>query len=115
MRALAPSEVIRIGPDGALSGELFERCLDDLLHRTMREDGGVLFVLRNEGPTVLLSESAVTEAATALYHDNMKHRALLLRRAGPPRGDRSEHRQGYAWCCRGTRAASCATSTCHRG
>ncbi len=70
VRALAPSEVIRIGADGALSGELFERCLDDLLHRTISDDGGVLFILRNELPTLMLHDRAIGEAAAALYHDD---------------------------------------------
>jgi hypothetical protein len=49
---------------------LFERCLDDLLHRTISGDGGMLFILRNELPTVMLHDSAIRQAAAALYHDD---------------------------------------------
>jgi pimeloyl-ACP methyl ester carboxylesterase len=70
VNALAPSELIRIGADGSLLGELFERCLDDLLHRTITGEGGMLFILRNELPTVMLHDSAIREAAASLYHDD---------------------------------------------
>jgi hypothetical protein len=70
VRPLEPHEVIAIEGDGALPGELFERCLDDLLYRASSGDNGILFVLRNEVPTALQHPSAVREAAAALYHDD---------------------------------------------
>jgi hypothetical protein len=71
VRPLEPAEVVSIGTDGALPGELFERCLDDLLVRLDRpEEPGVLFVLRNEVPPILLPDEAVRESAAALYHDD---------------------------------------------
>lgn len=71
VRPLSPTELIAIEQDGALPGELFERCLDDLLVRVSRDEGGVLFVLRNEIPTVFLPPQAVRETAAALYHDDL--------------------------------------------
>ena len=66
---LSPSEVIAIDRDGALPTALFERCLDDLMAR-VRDDGGVLFILRNEVPTFLLPPFVAREVAAALYHDD---------------------------------------------
>jgi hypothetical protein len=73
VRPLAPSELITIGPDGALGEEVFERCLDDLLHRTAIDSRGegFLFLLRNEVPALLLPPTAVREGAAALYHDDL--------------------------------------------
>jgi pimeloyl-ACP methyl ester carboxylesterase len=70
LQPLSPTELIGIQQDGALPGELFERCLDDLLHRTCLQKDGILFILRNEVPTVFLPPSAVRETAAALYHDD---------------------------------------------
>lgn len=70
VRPLSAAELIAIEHEGALSGELFERCLDDLLHRITQGDG-TLFVLRNEMPTVFLPPQAVRETAAALYHDDL--------------------------------------------
>ncbi len=72
VRPLSPAEVIAIESEGALPGALFERCLDDLLSRITGEDrDGVLFILRNEVPTVLLPPQATRETAAALYHDDL--------------------------------------------
>lgn len=71
VRPLSPTELIAIEQDGALPGELFERCLDDLLYRVSQDKGGVLFVLRNEVPTAFLPPQAVRETAAALYHDDL--------------------------------------------
>jgi pimeloyl-ACP methyl ester carboxylesterase len=70
VRRLSPAEWVKIEQDGALYGEIFERCLDDLLHRIWKEKDGVLFVLRNEVPTVLLPPEAIRETAAGLYHDD---------------------------------------------
>lgn len=73
MRRLAANELLSIGSDGALPGANFERCLDDLLVRAASvspTDDGVLFVLRNEMPTMLLHDSLIRERAAALYHDD---------------------------------------------
>lgn len=70
---LAAAELLAIGPDGALPGGIFERCLDDLLDRvksTHEKDEGVLLMLRNEIPTLLLHDSLIRERAAALYHDD---------------------------------------------
>ncbi len=72
VRPLTPSEMVAIGSEGELSEEIFERCLDDLLYRTWQEKEGVLFVLRNEVPTVMLPPGAVRETAAALYHDDLR-------------------------------------------
>jgi hypothetical protein len=71
-RASAPArlsvdELLAIDNSGALSPEPFERCLDDLVAR----DDGLLFVLSNEIPTVLLTPTATREQAAALYHDDL--------------------------------------------
>ncbi len=68
---LSTAELIEIEHEGALSGELFERCLDDLVHRISEKKDGALFVLRNEVPTVFRPPQAVREAAAALYHDDL--------------------------------------------
>lgn len=70
VRPLTPAEAVAIQNDGALTGELFERSLDDLLYRVAAGEDGVLFVLRNEMPTVMLPPSAIREVAAALYHDD---------------------------------------------
>lgn len=72
---LAPSELLSISRDGALPGATFERCLDDLLARVKAQapgEEGVLFMLRNEIPTVLLPDELIRERAAALYHDDVK-------------------------------------------
>jgi hypothetical protein len=68
---LTAAELVAIGRDGALPGPLFERCLDDLVFRNMTEAKGVLFILRNELPSVLLDDIAVRETGSALYHDDL--------------------------------------------
>jgi hypothetical protein len=71
VRPLTSEEVVSIGDDGALPADLFTRCLDDLLWRVATADGnGVLFVLRNEVPTVMMSNGAVREKAAAMFHDD---------------------------------------------
>lgn len=64
IRRLTPSELLSIGSSGALSPELFERCMDDLV---TREDG-VLFVLANEIPDVLQDPTTLEQRGAALYH-----------------------------------------------
>lgn len=74
LRRLLPAEEIAINREGALPGALFERCLEDLLDRVDSEEEqeeGVLFILRNEVPPVLLHPSVVREKAAALYHDDL--------------------------------------------
>jgi pimeloyl-ACP methyl ester carboxylesterase len=71
VRRLSPAEVVKIGDQGALPGELFERCLDDLLCRVSGPEKGVLFILRNEVPTVMLPPAAIRESAAAHYHDDL--------------------------------------------
>jgi hypothetical protein len=74
LHRLTAAEFLAIGRDGALPGEIFERCLDDVLARvesTAEEDEGVLFMLRNEVPTLLLHDSLIRERAAALYHDDI--------------------------------------------
>lgn len=71
---LTPSELLAIDHDGALPGATFERCLEDLLARTAskdNEDDGILFMLRNEIPTVLLHDALIRERAASLYHDDV--------------------------------------------
>jgi hypothetical protein len=72
---LAGAELLAIGRDGALPGASFERCLDDLLARAAAPPGsndeGVLFMLRNDIPTLLLHDALIRERAAALYHDDV--------------------------------------------
>ena len=73
VRRLGAPEMLAIPSTGALAGELFERCLDDLLARLADPKGegdSVLFILRNEMPTMLLHDAAVRERAAAMYHDD---------------------------------------------
>jgi hypothetical protein len=73
LEPLSASERLAIKQDGALPGGLFERCLDDLLARQGDNglSGGLLFVLRNEVPTMLLDEPGIYENATMLNHDDV--------------------------------------------
>jgi hypothetical protein len=64
IRRLTPSELLSIGGSGALSPELFERCMDDLV---AREDG-ILLVLANEIPDVLQDSTTLEQRGAALYH-----------------------------------------------
>lgn len=64
---LSVSERLEVEADGALPGRLFQRSLDDLLARTAAKDG-LLFVLRNEVPSVLMDENSVQQRAAALNH-----------------------------------------------
>ncbi len=66
---LSVAERLAVEGDGALPGPLFQRCLDDLLARSAAGDG-LLFILRNEVPTVLLDEDAIQEHAAALHHSD---------------------------------------------
>jgi hypothetical protein len=63
------AERMAVEGNGALPGPLFERCLDDLLARADAKRG-ILFVLRNEVPTVLLEEEAIQRHAAVLHHDD---------------------------------------------
>lgn len=66
---LNATERMAVDGDGALSADLFQRCLDDLLARA--DSGkGVLFILRNEVPTVLLDDRAIQQLAAGLHHDD---------------------------------------------
>jgi hypothetical protein len=71
---LAAAERLAIESDGSLPGELFDRCLDDLLARTMESQAsdGMLFILRNEVPTMLLGDGVIRERGAALYHDDLR-------------------------------------------
>jgi len=77
-------ERMAVDGDGALSADLFQRSLDDLLMRAeMRR--GVLFILRNEVPTVLLDEAAIQQLAAGLHHNDpgiAKYIEGLRRRRG---------------------------------
>jgi hypothetical protein len=70
IKGLTIEERLAVEGDGALPGDLFERCLDDLLarHESMRDS--VLFVLRNEVPTMLLDPLAIQERGIMLNHDD---------------------------------------------
>jgi hypothetical protein len=70
-RRLDIGERLAIQSDGKLPGALFERCLEDLLARVDARRG-ILFVLRNEVPTVLLSEEARRRHAAVLHHDDAR-------------------------------------------
>ncbi len=68
---------LEIPGDGALSNRLFGLCLNDLLARQARSnpdesrpESGLLLVLRNEMPTLLLEPRATLRRARALYHDD---------------------------------------------
>jgi hypothetical protein len=73
---------LEIPGDGALSNRLFGLCLNDLLARQKpirvdrtkstesNPESGLLLVLRNEVPTLLLHPRAVLRRARALYHDD---------------------------------------------
>src|SRR6202035_5820908 len=73
VKRLSASERLAIGQDGALPGELFERYLDDLLARQAEGNkaSGLLFVLRNEIPTMLLDSQGIYEHAALLNHDDV--------------------------------------------
>lgn len=68
---LSQDEILSIEESGGLVGSMFERSLDDILARVVHRPGdGVLLILRNEIPTVMLHPAAVRERATAMYHDD---------------------------------------------
>ncbi len=72
MQRLDTLERLAIGEEGALPAPIFERHLDDLLAR--QEDpsrAGLLLVLRNEIPAMLLDDEAVYEHAMLLNHDDI--------------------------------------------
>jgi hypothetical protein len=90
---LSAPERLAIAQDGALPGRLFERCLDDLLARqdeNSRAAPGLLLILRNELPTVLLDDMSIYEHGEMLNHDDLSiaryiqgvraRREILLRR-----------------------------------
>jgi hypothetical protein len=77
VRRLSDRRRLEIPGDGALSNRLFGLCLDDLLarqhptvERESNPDSGLLLVLRNEVPTLLLKPLAVQRRARAIYHDD---------------------------------------------
>jgi hypothetical protein len=73
IRRLSAPERLAISQDGALPAQLFERCLDDLMARQddNKTAGGLLFVLRNELPTMLLDDLSIYEHAAMLNHDDV--------------------------------------------
>ncbi len=72
-RRLSAGERLAIPQDGALHGRLFERCLDDMLARQDGSRGapGLLLILRNELPTMLLDRISVYRRAAMLNHDDL--------------------------------------------
>jgi hypothetical protein len=67
---LTEKERLALLPDGALPSGLFGRYLDDLLARLSgTDDGGYLWIFRNEIPTIMLDEESVMRRAQALFHD----------------------------------------------
>lgn len=66
---LTAEERMEVDAKGTLDAQLFQRCLDDLLARTEARRG-VLFILRNEIPTVLLEEKAIQQLAAGMHHDD---------------------------------------------
>ncbi len=70
---LSASERRAISQDGALPAQLFERCLDDLMARQDGNDTatGLLLILRNELPTMLLNDLSIYEHAALLNHDDV--------------------------------------------
>ena len=72
-KRLSASERLAISQDGALPTQLFERCLDDLMARQDGNDTatGLLLILRNELPTMLLNDLSIYEHAALLNHDDI--------------------------------------------
>lgn len=72
-RRLGAPERLAISQDGELPGTLFERCLDDLLARQDEGDraNGLLLILRNELPTMLLDDMGIYQRAAMLNHDDL--------------------------------------------
>lgn len=70
VKRLTIGERLAVEGDGALPGDLFERCLDDLLARHESKPDSVLFILRNEVPTMLLDPRTIQERGAMLNHDN---------------------------------------------
>jgi pimeloyl-ACP methyl ester carboxylesterase len=66
---LNAAERMAVDGNGALPASLFQRCLDDLLIRASTRSG-ILFILRNEVPTVLLDDGAIQQLAAGLHHDD---------------------------------------------
>lgn len=66
---LNAAERTDVDGDGSLNAELFQRCLDDLLVRANAHQG-ILFILRNEIPTVLLDDRSIQQLAAGLHHDD---------------------------------------------
>ncbi len=66
---LTVPERLEVQQDGNLRSTLFQRSIDDLLSRAAGTSQGLLFILRNEPPTFLLSDRALQQHASALYHD----------------------------------------------
>jgi pimeloyl-ACP methyl ester carboxylesterase len=66
--SLAEGERLALRPDGALDSALFGRYLDDLFSRII-EDGGLLWIFRNEIPTIMLDPDSLRRRAHSLFHD----------------------------------------------
>ncbi len=79
IKGLTIEERLAVEGDGSLPGDLFERCLDDLLARHDSMPDSVLFILRNEVPTMLLDPRAIQERGTMLNHDDDGIRSLHTR------------------------------------
>ncbi|HTA96371.1 MAG TPA: hypothetical protein VK730_01860 [Solirubrobacteraceae bacterium] len=77
VRRLSNYERLELPGDGGLSSKHFAACLNDLLARQRASNGsgekseaGLLMVVRNEIPTVMLPARAVQRRARALCHDD---------------------------------------------
>jgi pimeloyl-ACP methyl ester carboxylesterase len=67
---LTEKERLALLPDGALPSGLFGRYLDDLLARASNaDDGGYVWIFRNEIPTMMLDDESLLLRAQALFHD----------------------------------------------
>lgn len=77
VRRLSNYERLEFPGDGGLSSKHFAACLNDILARQRapaskddKSEAGLLLILRNEIPTVLLPPRAVQRRARALYHND---------------------------------------------
>jgi hypothetical protein len=86
LERLRDHEILDIPQDGALSKDLFERCVDDMLARAEQQPHSRLIITRNEIPAVLLDDEAVRDRARAFHHDDLSierycRRVALWRKA----------------------------------
>ncbi len=70
VKRLSAQDLLGLAQGGALSSKLFELCLDDLLARQQEDRKGLLLILRNEVPAMLLDAKSVQHCARAFYHDD---------------------------------------------